>query len=392
MYRLEARRPETPLANVRTFVAALVHPTILDRYMAQELVGPFNFGLSAFTLIYAATTILAIGRLVSEEHAPLLASIAYFLWQLPQIVVTVVPMAMLLGTLLTLQRLSAESEITALKAGGVGLVRAVAPLLVVGFGVSLAALALQEGVVPYANDQAIYLRDQSIQHLGAFGGGTHTVVTGLPGGGQQVTYFRGFDAATQQLLFVTIVTYGADNRPQAILFSDRGHYDQNSWTFDLASIYRFNGDGTTQASQEPDMHVDVGEKPSEIQRRVADNNRETMSRSQIREIITSGQLSPQELRAYQETYEDKLARPFASFVFTLIAVPFGLRPSRGGGTGLGFGLAVAIVFVYFVIASICSAVFSGLPGGYAISSVGAWLPNVIFTTIGCVLLLRAARY
>ena len=39
-------------------------------------------------------------------------------------------------------------------------------------------------------------------------------------------------------------------------------------------------------------------------------------------------------------YASKLARPFAAFVFTLIAVPFGLRPVRGGGTGLGFGLAL----------------------------------------------------
>ncbi len=34
-------------------------PTILDRYMIAELVGPFSFGLSAFTLIFAATQILA---------------------------------------------------------------------------------------------------------------------------------------------------------------------------------------------------------------------------------------------------------------------------------------------------------------------------------------------
>ena len=118
-----------------------------------------------------------------------------------------------------------------------------------------------------------------------------------------------------------------------------------------------------------------------------------MSRSQIRDIVASHQLSPEETRAYQTTYEEKLARPFASFVFTLIALPFGLRPPRGGGgTGAGFGLAVAIAFGFFVIESICSAVFTGLPGGYATSTVGAWLPNVIFTAIGFVLVRRAARY
>ncbi len=361
--------------------------------MVAELVGPFTFGLSAFTLMFAAANILAISRLIAEQHAPLLAVVEYFLWQLPAIVVTVVPMAMLLGTLLALGRLSGESELTALKAGGVGLVRAVAPLLVVGVLVSLCAFALQESVVPYANDQAVFLRDETIKHIGAFGGGQHTVITQLPGGGKQVTYFSGYVASTQQLLHVTILTYGPDDRPKGVIFSDRGYYSAPAWTFENASTYRFANDGSVdETALLPHAVIDVGEKPSQIQQRAADNNRESMSRLQIREIIASRQLSPQETRAYQTTYEEKLARPFASFVFTLIAIPFALRSARGGGTGLGFGLTIPVAFVYFVVASISSAVFTNVPGGYATSTVGAWIPNVVFTAIGAALVLRAARY
>lgn len=379
-------------ASARGFADALTRPRILDRYMVAELVGPFSFGLSAFTLIFAATSILAISRLVSEQHAPLLAAVEYFLWQLPEIVVTVVPMAMLLGTLLALGRLSGESELIALKAGGVGLVRAVAPLLVVGVFVSLVAYALQEGVVPFANDQAVFLREDTIKHIGAFGGGSHTVITPLPGGGKQVTYFGAYAPTSQQLLYVTIITYGPDNRPKGIIFSDRGRYATPAWTFDNASTYRFAADGSVEEfALLPHAVVDVGEKPTQLQQRAADNNREALSRGQIREIIASQQLSPQETRAYQTTYEEKLARPFASFVFTLFAIPFGLRPTRGGGTGLGFALALAIAFTYFVVLSIASAVFTGLPGGYFVSTVGAWLPNVIFTIVGFVSLRRAAR-
>ncbi|MBD5605395.1 MAG: LptF/LptG family permease [Candidatus Eremiobacteraeota bacterium] len=379
------------LTRARGLVDLFARPRILDRYMILELVGPATFGLSAFTLIYAATDLLAIGRLVSEEHAPLFAAIGYFLWQLPMIVVTVAPIAMLFGMLLALQRLSSESEITALKAGGVGLVRTVAPLLVLGFFVSVVVYVLQEGLVPFANDQAVALREGAIKQVGAFGGGSHTVVSQLPAGGEQITYFRGYDPAEQALLYVTIVTYGADKRPQAILFSERGRYDAPSWSFENASIYRFNPEGALVAtSQDPSAHIDIGEKPSELQERTADNNRETMSRSQIRDIIASKQLSPQETRSYQTTYEEKLARPFACFVFTLIAAPFGLRPARGGGTGFGFALSLGIAFLYFVLASISSAVFSGLPGGYATSTVGAWLPNVAFTFIGAAFLRRAA--
>jgi lipopolysaccharide export system permease protein len=330
---------------------------------------------------------------VGEAHAPIGAAIEYFLWQLPQIVITVVPMAMLLGVLLALQRLSGESEITALKAGGVGLVRAVRPLLLVGLVVSVVALGLQEGVVPFANDQATYLREQVIKQVGPFGGGSHTVTTMVPAGGRQVTFFVGYEAATQTLLRVTVIKYDASNHAQLIVFADRARYEAPNWSFTDAQEYRFNPDGTTYYSLEPVQQVDIGEKPSQIQETVTNKNREEMSRSQIREVIDSGQLSPQEIRQFQTSYEEKLARPFASFVFTLIAVPFGLRPARGGGgTGLGFGLAVAIVFVYFVIASISSALTASFSGGYLTSAAGAWFPNVLFTAIGALLLARAARY
>jgi lipopolysaccharide export system permease protein len=379
-------------AQARGVIDAFRRPTILDRYMIAELVGPFTFGLSSYTLIYAATDLLAISRLVADQHAPVLAAIGYFLWQLPMIVVTVAPIAMLFGMLLALQRLSGESEITALKAGGIGLVRTVTPFLVAGVFISLVVFTLQETLVPFANDQAVALREDAIKRVGAFGGGSHTVVSLLPAGGQQVTYFRGYDPVTQSLLYVTIVTYGEDKRPQTILFSDRGRYDAPSWSFENASIYRFAPDGSLAAtSQDPIARIDIGEKPTELQERATDNNRETMSRSQIREIIASGQLSPQETRSYQTTYEEKLARPFACFVFTLIAAPFGLRPTRGGGTGLGFALSLGIAFLYFVLASISSAVVSNLPGGYFTSTIGAWLPNVVFTLIGAAFLRRAAE-
>ena len=379
------------LSGLRMAWPTFPAPTILDRYMVAELWGPFTFGLSAFTLIFAATDILAISRLVAEEHAPLGIAIEYFLWQLPQIVITVVPMAMLLGVLLALQRLSGESEITAMQAGGIGLQRAVAPFLIVGFVVSLLALALQDTVVPYANDTATYLREQAIKHVGPFGGGNHTVTTSLPGGARQVTFFGGYDAASQSLLEVTVIKYDAANHPQLIIFAHRARYEPPTWTFTDAQEYSFESGGTIDYSQVPVQHVDVGEKPNQIQQTITNKNREEMSRSELRDVIASGQLSTQETRAFQTSYEEKIARPFASFVFTLIAVPFGLRPPRGGGgVGLGFGLAVAIVFVYFVIASVVSAITTSLPGGYLVSTIGAWTPNALFTGIGAYMLHRAA--
>jgi lipopolysaccharide export system permease protein len=363
-------------------------PTILDRYLVSELTGPFVFGLSAFTLIFVATQILALGRLVSEEHAPLWAAVEYFLWSMPQFLLLTIPMAMLLGTLLALQRLSGESEITAMKAGGISLARIVAPLLVVGFATSLIALVLQEQFVPLANDRATYIQQAVIEHVSPALSNL-SAVTPLPGGGKQVTIAGAFDVETQGLLNVTVIRYDQHQTAQEIIFADRATYNAPTWTFQNAKTYRFSPDGTIVTETSPTLSVDIGERPNQIANQTLQiSNPEQLSRAEIKAQLASNNLSPQQHRLFTATYAAKLSRPFAAFVFTLIAVPFGLRPVRGGGTGLGFGLAVAIVFVYYVVSTFFLTVGSA---ALWLAGPAAWTPNLLFTVIGAWLLRRASR-
>lgn len=356
--------------------------------MLAELAGPFGFGLSAFTLILAATQLLAIGRLVSTEHAPVLAAIGIFLWNLPGEIVLVIPMALLLGTLLAMQRLSGESEITAMKAGGITLARMVAPLIAAGLVMSFVTFILQEIVVPYASQQVTSIEDTAITHTSAFSQDT-TVSAPLPGGGRQITIATSYEPHSQALLHVTLVQYDRYNQPTQVVFADRADFTADKWTLDNVSLYRFNPDGTILT--EPHLaqqNVELGEKPADIVKRLTQTDPEAMSRTRIASIVKSGQLTPMELRKYVTTYQEKLARPFACVVFTLLAVPFGIRVARGGGSAsLGFGLAVAIVFVYYVVMTI----FSYIGEAFLIfAPVAAWMPNLIFTTIGAVRLRRAA--
>ena len=308
---------------------------------------------------------------------------------MPAYLLLVIPMAMLLGTLLAMQRLSGESEITAMKAGGISLARIVAPLLIVGFVVSLLALLVQELFVPFANDKAAYVRQAAIEHVSPAASNLQAV-TPLPGGGKQVTIAGGLDVATQTLLNVTVIRYDPHQKPLDLIVADRARYVAPTWTFENSTTYHFNPDGSTvDADRAARSIVDIGERPNQIaKQKIEITNPEDLSRAEIKDRLDSGQLSPQQQRSFTATYAAKLARPFAAFVFTLIAVPFGLRPVRGGGTGLGFGLAVAIVFVYYVISTICLTI-----GGAAtwLAGIAAWAPNVLFTVIGASLLRRASR-
>ena len=362
--------------------------TILDRYMLSELAGPFLFGVAAFTLIFAATEILNIGRLVSSEHAPLWAALLVFCWSLPADVVLVIPMALLLGTLLAVQRLSGESEITALKAAGVTFARIVAPLLAVGIVMSFVTYLLQELVVPYANDQLIEIENSVINHVSAFSRDL-TVSAPLPGGGRQVTIATAYEPNSRALLHVTLIQYDNRNEPRQIIFADRAEFTADKWTLQNSSVYRFNPDGTTLSEPGvPQQEVEIGERPTDLTKRMSNDDPENMSRSQIAELVQSGQLTETEQRKYVTTYQEKLARPFACFVFMLIAIPFGLRAIRtSGSTSLGFGVSLAIVFVYYVVMTICSFAAEAM---VAFAALWAWVPNILFTAIGLSRLRRAA--
>ncbi|HLY03426.1 MAG TPA: LptF/LptG family permease [Candidatus Cybelea sp.] len=356
--------------------------------MLTELAGPFGFGLFAFTLIFAATELLNIGKLVSNEHAPLWAAVLVFAWSLPADIVLVIPMALLLGTLLAMQRLSGESEITALKAAGITFARIVAPLLMVGIVMSVVSYYLQEGVVPYADDQLTGIENGVINHVSAFNRDL-TVSAPLPAGGRQVTIATSYEPHSRALLHVTLIQYDNHNDPRQIVFADRAEFSADKWTLENSSLYRFNADGTTTAEPHiPQQEVQIGEKPTDLVKRMRNDDPESMSRFEIAEIVRSGQLTQNALRKYVTTYQEKLARPFACFVFILIAIPFGLRQIRtSGSTSLGFGLSLAIVFVYYVVMTICS--FAGEAFlGYA--ALWAWMPNILFTAIGLARLRRAA--
>ncbi len=243
--------------------------------------------------------------------------------------------------------------------------------------------------MPLANDRAAYVRQQAIEHVSAASSGNLSAVTALPGGGKQVTIAGGLDVPTQTLLNVTVIRYDAHQKPQEFVIADSARYAPPTWTFHNATTYHFAADGSTQTINSPTLAVDIGERPNQIAKQTLNiTDPEQLSRAEIKDRLDSGQLSPEQRKSFTASYAAKLARPFASFVFILIAVPFGLRPVRGGGTGLGFGLAVAIVFVYYVISTVflsVGALATGLAG------IAAWTPNLLFTVIGAWLLRRASR-
>ncbi|MEE9186234.1 MAG: LptF/LptG family permease, partial [Candidatus Binatia bacterium] len=92
---------------------------ILSIYLISEILPPFLIGLLAFTVILFTARMLKLVELVVTRGLPLLKIGKLFTLILPTFLEMTVPMALLLGILLGLGRLSSDQETTALKASGI---------------------------------------------------------------------------------------------------------------------------------------------------------------------------------------------------------------------------------------------------------------------------------
>jgi len=114
---------------------------ILSLYIIREITSLFLLGIAIFTLILLMGRLIKLTDMVISRGVPLGDVSRMIIYLMPSFLVFTIPMAFLLAVLLAFGRLSADNEITVLKAGGISLAQLMPPVLVCAVAASLLALA-----------------------------------------------------------------------------------------------------------------------------------------------------------------------------------------------------------------------------------------------------------
>jgi lipopolysaccharide export system permease protein len=124
---------------------------ILTRYLLREHAGPFAAALGALTVLLLVNQLARrLGDLAGKGlPAGVIAEV--FALSVPFILAMTVPMAVLVAVLYAFGRLSADNELTALKASGVGLVRLLRPVVLAATVVAAGMVLFNDRVVPETN-------------------------------------------------------------------------------------------------------------------------------------------------------------------------------------------------------------------------------------------------
>lgn len=365
---------------------------LVDRYIVTEMAGPFFFGITTFSLLFlSADVLMRAARMIMDQGNSALTAGYFVLCNLPAVLAYAFPMSALLACLLAFGRLSADSEVVAMKAGGISFYRMATPGLVFTVLLASVAMYLTDYVVPEANYQSrnIFL-SQLTREEGRMENLKFQDVA--PDGTARIIMARRFDIDRGVLTPLTVNFYRKDtntlvrqmNATEAV-YSDKGWEMYKVHTQELDEhLY------TTMTSYAEKMALPLAQTPQELANRP--RGRDEMNRKQLlmkadREREIQGGADSRKSYSYLVEYYSRISLPFSCFVFGLFGIPLGLQPQRTSKS-IGLGLSIIFIFIYYLLMTLSRALGES---GVLIPVLASWLPNLVFGGVGVALLVRAGR-
>lgn len=357
---------------------------LLDKYVLKELLGPFLFGVCAFSSIFVASTMLFRLTMFMTKYGASLETIArLFFYELPEIVNYTFPMSMLLAALMAFGKLSGSSEIVAMKASGVSYYRIVAPVMVVGFVISMFSVIWAEKVVPMCKVKAENVIYYEIKHNTRPQSASDVVIKTFGGSTQRITYARSFEEKNGVLTKVTITEY-EDGRPVRMQVAPEGKWKNGNWYLYNGKVFTLDQSGKgVQSSadfKEQVIPLDVAPRVVTWQQKDA----EQMTIAELREYVN---ILEKQGRPTAEQWSEiymRISIPLASFFFAIIGAALGTQKQRTSSS-IGLGISVLVIFIYYAVMTLTTGLGKGgvLPPLLACS-----LPNILCLIIGSYLLKK----
>src|SRR5688572_32431382 len=103
---------------------------IIDRYVVREIIPPFLIALLVFTFVLIIPFIIELAEQMIAKGVPGGTILQLTITLLPQALALTIPMALLIGLLVGLGRLSSDREVVVMMACGISPYRLLHPILV----------------------------------------------------------------------------------------------------------------------------------------------------------------------------------------------------------------------------------------------------------------------
>lgn len=347
---------------------------IIDRYLIRELFVPFLIGTFAVVMMFLANLLIFEFKNISLQHIPLLAIIQLLVYKAPNYLNMTLPVGMSLAASLAYARLARESELTAMRAAGVSIVRTVMPVAAVGLAVGIGNYVLAEKVMPPAEKafRNVAVKVGVLATVPSFSSNAMVKLRNYTMSIGSVTKEGEDTIILNKILMVE--RPGIDET--TLVTAESGLYRDGIWTLHNAYLRTFKGDDLINAK--PRHDIIINEKIV-LQDLLLPPAPEEETGPELLSAIANMRKLGVDSRELEVAYHVRYSVPASCFVFAVVAPIFAILFSRSGGF-VGVLLSIIIVFVYYN-AFIISTEILGRNGAVP-PAVAAWLPNLLFIALG----------
>jgi LPS export ABC transporter permease LptG/LPS export ABC transporter permease LptF len=360
---------------------------ILTRYILGEVLSHTLIGCALFTFILFMRDLPHILEMIVRNSSTFTNIVEIFLFTLPNTFRVTIPMAVLVGILLGLSRLAADSEIIAMRASGLGIGYFVRVASIVAIGGTVLSLVNSLYLTPRAN-QAILNMEQELETSQASYEIQPRVfyedfrnfvlyVQDVRGGTGAANWRQVFMADVSDPSTPIITTAAsatvANDSTQALLMRlrDGSRHEMVAGKAQQYNISTFtNTDLPLVLNQQGDVHL--GRMDTAIYA------------LPIGELVK--RIHGPQGRRYLIELHTRFAYPLACLVLMLVGVPLGVV-SRRGGKSSGFVFTILLVFFYYFLSS--TGIALGRQGKLP-EFLAVWSANILFAGAGIFLLWQMA--
>jgi LPS export ABC transporter permease LptF/LPS export ABC transporter permease LptG len=364
---------------------------ILTRYILGEVTSHALLGTAIFTFIIFTRELGQILELVVRNSAPLPSAAELFFLTLPEALTLTLPAGVLIGILIGLSRLAADSEITAMKASGVGVWHFLRILSIFFLVAWLLALANNVYLAPRAQAALSRLQDRLKGSQVSFQIQPRVFYEGFP---KKVLYVNDVKSAQGAAIWkgVFIADTSLPGAPKVTLAEQGILVSEGKNTLHLHLI---NGSLHESDPATPDKYqistFEETDLPITLPESGAAKDQPPSSLGEIPTFqlpqLARTRKNPMIARWYWIEFHRRFALPTACIVLALVGFPLGLSAKKGGKSA-GFVLTIILVFAYY---------FASLTGislarqGKISPGLGVWLANILCLAVAAFLLWRSER-
>ncbi|HEX9760301.1 MAG TPA: LPS export ABC transporter permease LptF, partial [Candidatus Acidoferrales bacterium] len=354
---------------------------LIDRYICREVFSHALLGLAVFTFVFFVPQLVRLMELVVRHAGGLGTVAALFVCTLPGVLTFTLPMAVLVGVLIGLGRMSADGEVIALQSLGLGRQRLLAPIVALAMITGMLTLLMTFWLGPAAVRTFRGLEDELRASQASFQVQPRVFDERFP---RMVLYVQDVEAGGTRWRGLFLAESGAESgsrltlAEEAIVIADR---EQGKLQFHLrnGSTHEYNAEQPDRYSvttfAESDLPVPVAGVRQARERQLS-----MPERGPGDLLAVSGERRSEALIEFHR----RLAFPAACLVFALLGVPMGARPRRGGRAA-GFVVTLLLICGYYVLftAGVGLARQGALP-----PALGVWAANIVVAAVALSLMRR----